>query len=120
MKVEFFKGDLKCVCEGSTPEIFQQLSDFCETFQDDCCGACKSKNIRFSVRTVEDNNFYELVCNDCWAKISFGLAKTGGKMYPKRFETDNKGKAVKDKDGKGVKLSGNGWVKYQKQNEKDE
>lgn len=100
--------------------VFKGVAEAQELFSDSCCGACKSDNIKYQVREVEDNQFYEIVCNDCYSKLSYGHAKTGGKMYPKRMETDNKGKAVKDKDGKGKSLPHKGWVKYNRETGKNE
>jgi len=100
--------------------IFKGISDAQSLFEDSCCGACKSENIKFQVRQVEDNEFYELVCKDCWAKLGYGHAKTGGKMYAKRMEVDNKGKAVKDDNGKGKPLPHKGWCKYNKETGKNE
>jgi len=76
--------------------------------------------VQVQVRQVEDNEFYELVCKDCWAKLGYGHAKTGGKMYAKRMEVDNKGKAVKDDNGKGKPLPHKGWCKYNKETGKNE
>lgn len=114
MKVTRYKGDLSCVAEGTGAEVFKQLSEFSETFQDSCCGACKSENIDYVVRKVEDNEFYEMVCRNsqCRAKLSFGHSKADSKLYPKRVVTDNKGKAVKDVNGKAQYLPNNGWTVY--------
>lgn len=93
--------------------LFGKLGDVMEVFADDKCGACKSTDIRPSVRQVEDNSFYEVVCNKCHSKVAYGFNKTGGGMYPKRYQTDGKGKAVKDKTtGKPIYLENNGWTKY--------
>ena len=94
-------------------KLFEGLANVQEVFGDNKCGACKSTEIRCCVRTVEDNSFYELVCNKCHCKVAFGHNKTGGGMYPKRYQTDSKGKAVKDKTtGKPIYLENNGWTKY--------
>jgi hypothetical protein len=36
------------------------------------CGVCGSENIKFVVRVVDDNEYYELRCMDCGAILSFG------------------------------------------------
>lgn len=90
-----------------------------EFFKDKSCQACNSTDIKFQVRTVEDNDFYEIVCKKCWAKLSFGHSKTGQKMYAKRLKTDNKGKAVKDGE-KSVPLPHKGWCKYNKETGENE
>lgn len=114
MKVTRYKGDLSCSAEGTGAEVFKQLSEFGETFQDSVCGACGSENIDYVVRKVEDNEFYEMVCrnNKCRAKLAFGHSKADSKLYPKRVVTDNKGKAVKDDNGKAKWLDNGGWTIY--------
>lgn len=98
----------------SAKAVFEGISDAQATFEDSECGACKGKDIKYVVREVEDNKFYEIHCMNykCRAKICYGHSKDGKKMYPKRYEVDGKGKAKKDKDGKSIYLPNNGWVKY--------
>lgn len=115
--------------EGSTDkELFENLAKAQkhEFFQDTTCGKCGSEDIKFQVRTVKDeetkeeNNFHELVCKKCYAKLSFGHAKVGGAMYAKRLETGAKGKAIKDEAGKGKPLADKGWLRYNKETGKNE
>lgn len=75
--------------EGNTQvELFQKIADFQEVFDEPGCGSCKSDNYRFSVREVDDNKYYELVCNDCGCKLSLGQNKKGGSLFPKRKDND--------------------------------
>lgn len=106
---------------GGSKEVFKKLAEIQDTFEDDKCGKCGSDNLKYSVRTVEDNEFYELRCKKCKAKLSFGTSKAEpNKLYPKRFLTDNKGKAIKGEDGKSV-IKGNwGWVKWNPEKEVEE
>ena len=90
-----------------------------------CCGKCKSENVKFQIREVKDeagesNKFHEIICLSCFAKLSFGHAKVGGRMYAKTLETGAKGKATKDDDGKGIKLPNGGWLKWNKETGKNE
>ena len=87
----------------SQVDVFEQLSSAQEIFGNDTCGKCKGQNIRYVVRKVKDDTFYELQCQDCRSKLTFGLhKKSGGKtMFPHR------------KDDKGY-LPNQGWVKYEK------
>ena len=80
--------------------MFQQVARFQEVFEEDTCGKCKSQNVKFIVRTVDDNQYHELKCQDCHAKLAFGAMKKGGGLFPKR----------KDKEGNW--LSDRGWVKW--------
>lgn len=105
MKVTYHSSpSLSFEFEGTIQkEIFAELASIAEIFSIDKCGACGSENIRPQVRVVDDNEYHELVCQDrkCRAKLAFGVAKKGGKIFPKR----------KDKDGK--YLENDGWVKWQ-------
>ena len=89
-------------------EIFEQLAHFQEIFDESACGKCGSENIRFQVRTVEDNLYYELRCMDCGAKLAFGTMKKGGRLFPRR----------KDKEGNW--LNDRGWVKWNPDTQQEE
>jgi len=94
---------LEVEIEGNTQvELFQQLASFQEIFDQFCCGSCKKKNVKFVVRTVDDNNFYEIQCLDCYSRLSFSQNKKGGSLYLK----------LKDKEGKW--LPNGGWGKWDK------
>ena len=89
-------------------DLFQQLAFFQEVFGETGCGKCGSENLRFQVRNVEDNHYYELRCLDCGAKLAFGVMKQGGRLFPRR------------KDKEGTWLPDNGWVKWNKETQKEE
>lgn len=100
---------LKVELEGeSQKDVFEALSKFQEVFDETNCGKCGSENLRFIVRNVEDNLYYELRCMDCGARLSFGVHKKGGGLFPKR----------KDNDGKW--LPDNGWLKWNPKTEQAE
>ena len=103
MKASYKVSDtLQFEVEGEgQKEIFKELSSIQEIFGESECGMCKNTNLRFAVRTVEDNDYYEIRCTDCAATLSFGQHKKGGTLFPKR----------KDNDGNWIK--NNGWYKYQ-------
>jgi DNA-directed RNA polymerase subunit RPC12/RpoP len=102
-------GRLKVELEGeSQKDLFEAISKFQEVFDETVCGKCGSENLRFVVRNVEDNLYYELRCVDCGAKLAFGVHKKGGGLFPKR----------KDNDGKW--LPDNGWVKWNSKTEQSE
>lgn len=89
--------------EGSgQKEVFKELALIQEIFAEEKCGLCKSTNLKFVVRSVEGNDYYEIRCVDCGALLSFGQHKKGGTLFPKR------------KDDDGNRLPNNGWHKYQK------
>ena len=62
--------------------LFQQLANFQEIFAETKCGKCGSENIRFQVRNVDDNLYYELRCMDCGAKLAFRCHEKGWKTIP--------------------------------------
>lgn len=101
-------GRLTFEVEGPDQKIlFRQVAALQETFEaENSCGVCNSTNIRFQVRDVDDNDFYELVCKEslCRARFSFGQHKgKGGTLFPKR----------KDDSGDTPQLLPNrGWAKY--------
>ena len=52
------------------------------------------------VRENDGNEFYELRCLDCGAKLAFGAHKKGGGLFPRRKDID------------GEWLSDRGWQKW--------
>lgn len=70
-------------------ELFAQISKFQEVFEEDKCGKCQGENLKFCVRTVDDNEYFELRCADCGAKLAFGSMKKGGGLFPKRKDGDS-------------------------------
>jgi hypothetical protein len=86
-------------------EIFKELAIIQEIFSEEKCGLCGSTNLRFIVRNVEGNDYYELRCSDCGAILAFGQHKKGGTLFPKR------------KDDSGNYLPHHGWHKWSKEKE---
>jgi hypothetical protein len=102
MKIVYQISDnMKIELEGADQkDVFEKLSDLSEVFGENECGACKSPDVRFMVRTVDKNKFYELKCNQCGARLSFGAHKTGDTLFPKR------------KDAEGNWYDNKGWTKW--------
>ena len=102
MKAKYKVGDrLEFELEGSgQKELFKEISSIQEIFGENACGLCQSDDLRFVVRNVEDNDYFEIRCNKCGAILSYGQHKKGGTLFPKR----------KDDDGNWSKS--NGWHKY--------
>lgn len=110
MKVQYKTGDgrLSVELEGeSQKDLFEQLCRFQEVFEEPGCGKCHSTDVRYVVRNVDDNLYYEKRCNKCGARLSFGVHKKGGGLFPKRREGDNW-------------LPDNGWVKWNPKTEQNE
>ena len=108
MKITYQSGPVAIEATGETvKDVFKQLATAQEVFcADQECGCCKSKNLRFQSRQVDDFEFYEIACIDCHARMAFGQAKKGGGLFPKR----------KDEDGNW--LDNRGWSVYRKPEDK--
>lgn len=101
-----FNVDLNTV--DNPRELFEKLASFQEVFGIDRCGKCGSTNLQYVVRTDDDDNkYYELRCRDCGAKFRFGCTKKGNGLFPKRKAAD------------GSYLPDNGWVKWDKDQQKE-
>jgi len=65
-------------------ELFKQIARVQEIFQHNGCGACGSPNVKFVCRLDNsDNDWLEITCQDCRAKLVFGRTKKGGLIFPK-------------------------------------
>jgi hypothetical protein len=73
----------------SVKEAFKELALFQEVFDEKYCQLCKNDDLQFVVRTVEGNDYYELKCKNCFAKLTFGQHKSGNTLFPKRKEGTN-------------------------------
>ena len=102
MKAKYKVGDkLEFELDGAgQKELFKKIANIQEIFGEAKCGVCGSENIKFVVRVVDDNEYYELRCMDCGAVLGFGQHKKGGTLFPKRKDTDGK------------YLPNNGWYKW--------
>lgn len=85
-------------------EVFEELAKIQEVFDtENVCGVCDGTSIKYQHRSVQGNDFHELVCKNaaCRARFSFGHSKQDkGALFPKR----------KNKDGEW--LPNRGWEKY--------
>ena len=101
MKVTYQEGKLSVQLEcDSQKELFTQLAQFQEVVSENKCGKCGSEKLRFVVRENDGNEYYELRCLDCGAKLAFGVMKKGGGLFPRR------------KDSEGNWLPDRGWTKW--------
>lgn len=73
----------------STKAIFLQIAALQDVFEaDTICGHCQSTNIKLRVRSTTDGDFYEFLCEDCTAALSFGQTKKNEGLYAKRKDAD--------------------------------
>ena len=77
--------DLTFQVDAETEEqLFKQVARVQEVFQHQSCGKCASPNVKFVCRhDSSENDWLEVVCKDCRAKVIFGRTKKGGQIYPK-------------------------------------
>lgn len=97
-------GQILCEVQGETvKDLFRGISQAQEVFESaNACGACQSNAIRFIHRVVDDNEYFELGCADCFARLQFGQHKKGGTLFPKRKDEANNW------------LPNGGWQKYER------
>lgn len=93
-------------------DLLEQVTQIDDAVGFEPCGKCKSNNTAPRYRQVEEDKFYEIRCLDCGAVLQLGVNKKGGTLYKKKMLTDDKGKAVKNADGKSQWLPNNGWLKW--------
>ena len=78
-------GKVSFEIEGDNEaDIFKGIARVQEVFSHDSCGACGKHNTKFVCRLDSDeNDWLEVVCQDCGSKVIFGRTKKGGQIYPK-------------------------------------
>lgn len=87
---------------GNIKEVIENVAIVQEVLEaETSCGCCSKNNLRYQVREVDGNKFYELVCIDCGARFEFGQHKKTPTLFPKR----------KDKDDH--VLPNRGWAKWE-------
>jgi len=64
-------------------QLFKDVSFWTNDFPK-VCGLCKSENIAPAHRVAQGFDFYSAKCGGCGAEYSFGQAKEGGHLFPKR------------------------------------
>jgi len=117
--------------DGQTDtDLFAGLARAQEVFEHEKCGKCNSTDLRFVVREVDGNKYYELHCRNlqCRARLAFGQAKEPkGELYPKRKFTslgkNEQKQRVKEKeyaDKHFGYLEHNGWHKWEGDPEKEQ
>lgn len=103
--------------------LFEQLASMQEVFGAfHMCGKCNGDELRFVVRTdKDDNKYYELHCQNCFARLVFGANKGDklGCLYPKRKE-NAKQSIMGGKLGAGAWLPDKGWLRWNKDKQESE
>lgn len=86
-KVSVTSGNVTVEAEGQK-ELFETLAQYQEVFAIAKCKGCEGANLRFTVREADDkkgksHKYYELRCQDCFAKLPFGQHDNGQTLFPK-------------------------------------
>lgn len=91
MKIIYKIGDrLSFELEASgQKEAFKEIASIQEIFGEESCGICGKQNLKFIVRNVDGNDYYELKCSECSGILSYGQHKKGGTLFPKRKDENN-------------------------------
>jgi hypothetical protein len=111
MKVTKHSENMSIEASGDqVKEVFRELAILEEVFGHNQCRKCNGTSLRFVVRNVDENDFYELRCNNnnCRAVLRFGANKKGGGLFPK----------IKGDDDK--YLPDGGWLKWNKEKQINE
>lgn len=113
MKVQYTTANGRMVFDLDVKDhkdAFTQLNMVQEVFEETTCGKCNSDQIKFRHRQTQKDkktyDYYEMICEKCRARLSYGCHQEGGTLFPKR----------KDEDGNYDKQS-RGWVKWVPNNE---
>jgi len=108
-------GRMTATFSGTQSEIWEQIAHFQEVFETGPAtkGGESDDNVRFVVREVDDNKYYELRYAGSNPKLfgtkkAFGQHKKGGGLFPK------------NKDADGNWLPDNGWTKWNPETKKEE
>ena len=86
MKVTLNSGRFAIEFEGeNVKDLFKQIAQAQEVFGIAECLGCGGDNLKFVTRMHDDNEYFELRCADCGAKLAFGVHKKGGTLFPKNW-----------------------------------
>jgi hypothetical protein len=120
VKITYKVGNAVIEAEGKTvKEVFKELAQAAEAVGDPGCGSCKKTYITPHWREVDGNDYFELVCQACGARLSLGQNKTGGGLFPKRKMGPDGMPAGKDEEGVFDKEK-RGWHFYRKPSEPEQ
>lgn len=94
-KVSVTAGNVTVEAENQKA-VFEALSEYQEIFAITQCPHCQQTHLRYVVREVEGNKFYELRCLDCHAKLQFGQHKGQTTLFPKQWVRWDPAKKVEE------------------------
>ena len=90
-KVTVTCGNVAVEAEGQK-ELFDLMASYQEVFGVAQCGnsKCRSTDLRYSVREQADtkgktHRYFELRCQECYAKLPFGQHDNGVTLFPKNW-----------------------------------
>jgi hypothetical protein len=88
-KVQVTSGNVTVEAENQK-ELFETLAAYQEVFAIAACAGCGKSDLRYVVRRQADtkgkeHTYFELRCQSCHAKLSFGQHTEGGTLFPKSW-----------------------------------
>ena len=88
-----FKTRTGCLIEisqvDSEKDLFRAVANLQAIFAaEDACGCCQSTDISYRTRIIDDNEYFDLICNACSASFRFGQTRKGS-LFPKRKDEQN-------------------------------
>lgn len=101
---------------SKSKELFKALNIIQDIFDNEKCGLCGCDELRYVVRNVKDNEYYELQCtnDECLGRLSFGESRSGGTLFAKRRLKN--GLPARQDDEPPFDWSTNGWYKFNPDN----
>lgn len=121
MKAQIKIGNNIITGEGNNPqEVLDEIIALTEIFGQYKCGKCGSENLKYRKRVAKDKTgkkeyvYYELICVDCGAKLSFSQTDNGV-LYPNRYLRDENGDFVLNEKGWKTIKGSDGWTKWDKE-----
>ena len=116
MKIVKQFGNVTMELESDTQiGLVDEIIKHNDVFGNDKCGKCNSDNISFTRRDVDGDIYYEIRCNKCGAKLALSQHREGNTLYPKRKAGKNDSTGLE----KGEWLPDGGWVKWDKELQKE-
>ena len=93
--------------------LFEDIASIQEVFENQSCTLCTQHGpVRFVVRTVEEDLYYEYRCDSCGARLNLSVNKKGGTLYVVRKLKD--GMPAKVTDTPPFDFRTKGWYKFDK------
>lgn len=97
-------------------EAFRKLGSAHEVYNIRMCGmqGCGGTDLRFNLRENEGNQFPEVVCMKCYARLAYGQKKGTTEIYPRRRFHKQHPLVVSKQYKEDDKMPDGGWERYER------